>query len=124
MLGMISLASIIQPASAGQVIAYVGHLHNLSGQPDADVTPQPCDMVATTRATLISTGDVATRHDTGVIWFENCSSVSVIINQLHVATEKEDAFKEWGESLPRLVLDPNSNLVLAEASQEVRALLT
>jgi hypothetical protein len=90
---------------------YVGYLNNLSGPPKPADIPTPFDSDTTTM--LISTGGVDTRHDTGVLRFENRTGVSVIIDRgLRVTTEQR-VFQLWDSFLP-LALAPGQNLVLAE----------
>src|SRR5262245_44390847 len=62
------LFGLAQNAQA-QVNVYAGYLNNLSGPPNPADIPTPFDADATT--ILISSGGVATTHDTGVLRFEN-----------------------------------------------------
>lgn len=79
--------------------------------------PTPFDTSATT--TLISSGGVATSHDTGVIRFENMSSVSVTIGPFVAALTFPSSgpviYQPWGFLAP-FILAPGQNLVLAETA--------
>ena len=93
------------------VIVYAGYLDNEHGTRNPENTPTPFDSDAHT--ILISTGGVATRHDTGVLRFENRTVGPVTINPgLHVTTE-QGSFQLWDSALP-ITLAPGQNLVLAE----------
>lgn len=106
----ILLSSVIPVASA-QVIVSAGYLNNLSGSPPATEVPTPFDPSPTT--ILISTGEVDTRHDTGVIWFDNRSGVPVSLDRGFRVTTEQGIFQVWDESLP-IILAPGQGLVLAE----------
>jgi hypothetical protein len=93
------------------IIVYVGYLNNLTGSPNPADIPTPFDPDATT--TLISSGGVDTRHDTGVIRFENRTDGSVTIDRGLNTTTGQGFFQIWDKSLP-IVLAPGQNLVLAE----------
>jgi len=73
--------------------------------------PTPFDPDAQT--ILISTGGVATPHDTGVIRFENRTEVPVIIDPGLQVTTEQGVFRLWDSFLP-ITLAPGQNLVLAE----------
>jgi hypothetical protein len=114
-----SIANIVQ-VFAPEVIVYVGYLNNVSGTPNPADTPTPFDLAANTR--LISTGGVATQHDTDVIRFENRTDGAVTIDRgLRVTTAGgTDAcpaipcvLQLWDSVLP-ITLAPGENLVLAE----------
>jgi hypothetical protein len=114
-----SIANIVQ-VFAPEVIVYVGYLNNVSGTPNPGDTPTPFDPAPNTR--LISTGGVATQHDTGVIRFENRTDGPVTIDRgLRVTTGGgTDAcpatpcvVQLWDSVLP-ITLAPGENLVLAE----------
>ncbi len=109
------LATVIAlPASAAGVVnVYVGYLNNLTGPPTPADIPTPFDPSATT--TLISSGDSTTSHDTGVIRFENMSSVSVTIGPFVAAFANNVLYQPWGLLAP-FVLAPGANLVLAETA--------
>jgi hypothetical protein len=81
-----SIANIVEVLPP-EVIVYVGYLDNVHVPPPpspAD-TPTPFDNGANTR--LISTGGVATPHDTGVIRFENRTDGPVTIDRgLRIST--------------------------------------
>ena len=91
---------------------HVGYLNNLSGPPNPADTPTPFDPDATTTL-LISSGGVSTRHDTGVIRFENRTSVTVSIDPGLRITTEQGVFQIWDKFLP-IILAPGQNLVLAE----------
>ena len=102
------------PASAASVVnVYVGYLNNIGGAPNPADIPTPFDPSATT--TLISSGDSTTSHDTGVIRFENSSSVSVTIGPFVAAFANNVLYQPWGLLAP-FVLAPGANLVLAETA--------
>jgi subtilisin family serine protease len=63
-------------SAAPEVIVYVGYLDNMHGAQNPVDIPTPFDPDETI---LLSTGGVATRHDTGVIRFENRTEDPVII---------------------------------------------
>ena len=108
------LAVTALPASAASVVnVYVGYLNNLTGAPNPADIPTPFDPSATT--TLISSGDSTTNHDTGVIRFENLSSVSVTIGPFVAAFVGNTLYQPWGLLAP-FVLAPGANLVLAETA--------
>ena len=102
-----------QAGVAPAVIVYVGYLDNESGPPDPAETPTPFDADANT--ILISTGGVDTRHDTGVIRFENRTGVPVIIDPGLQVTTEQAVFQLWDSFLP-LTLEPGQNLVLAQTA--------
>src|SRR5262249_17061645 len=66
---------------------------------------------------LISTGGVDTRHDTGVLRFENRTSVPMIIDPGLQVTTEQGVFQLWDSFLP-ITLTPGQNLVLAETAIE------
>ena len=102
------------PASAASVVnVSVGYLNNLTGAPNPADIPTPFDPSATT--TLISSGGSTTNHDTGVIRFENLSSVSVTIGPFVAAFVGNTLYNPWGLLAP-FVLAPGANLVLAETA--------
>src|SRR5262249_2208615 len=74
-----SIANLVQVFPTPTVIVHVGYLNNLSGPPNPADIPIPFDSYATTM--LISSGGVDTRHDTGVIRFENRTSSRVTIDR-------------------------------------------
>ncbi len=115
LLAAVALAAVIAlPASAASVVnVYVGYLNNLAGPPNPADIPTPFDPSATT--TLISSGDSTTSHDTGVIRFENMSSVSVTIGPFVAAFANNVLYQPWGLLAP-FVLAPGANLVLAETA--------
>src|SRR5262249_38030786 len=108
--------------SPGQIVSgapamnlYVGYLDNLRGSPNPAETPTPFDPDANT--ILISTGGVDTRHDTGVLRFENRTSVPMIIDPGLQVTTEQGVFQLWDSFLP-ITLTPGQNLVLAETGIE------
>src|SRR5262245_16335639 len=107
-LALLLLAGFAQTASA-DVIVYAGYLNNITGQPSAANTPTPFNSSGTT--TLISSGNVTSPHDTGVIRFQNIGSSAVTIDPgLKVQTQGA-TFQIWDGSLP-FVLAPGNDLVL------------
>ena len=115
LLAAVALAAVIAlPASAASVVnVYVGYLNNIGGSPNPADIPTPFDPSLTT--TLISSGDSTTSHDTGVIRFENMSSVSVTIGPFVAAFVGNTLYQPWGLLAP-LILAPGQNLVLAETT--------
>ncbi len=115
LLAAVALAAVIAlPASAASVVnVYVGYLNNIGGSPNPADIPTPFDPSLTT--TLISSGDSTTSHDTGVIRFENLSSVSVTIGPFVMAFANNIQYQPWGLLAP-FVLAAGQNLVLAETA--------
>jgi len=114
-----SIANIVQVV-APEVIVYAGYLDNERGTPNPADTPTPFDPDAHTR--LISTGGIASPHDTGVIRFENRTDGPVTIDPgLRVTTAGgvgacppiPCVVQLWDSVLP-ITLAPGQNLVLAE----------
>jgi hypothetical protein len=93
------------------VIVHVGYLDNEHGTRNPALTPTPFDSDANT--ILISTGGVATLHDTGVIRFENRTKATVTIDPGLQVTTEQAVFQLWDSFLP-ITLAPGQNLVLAE----------
>ena len=110
-----SVANIVQVFPTQMVLVHVGYLNNLSGPPNPADIPTPFDSDATNM--LISTGGVATPHDTGVLRFENRTSGSVIIEPgLRVTQVGFPPIQIWDKFLP-ITLAPGQNLVLAETEK-------
>jgi hypothetical protein len=96
------------------VTLYTGYLFNFGGSiPDPADIPTPFDPDATT--ILISSGGVATLHDTGVIRFENRNNGPVTIDPGLRVTTAQAVFQLWDSFLP-ITLTPGQNLVLAETA--------
>jgi len=104
-----ALATLVSAAS--EVIVYAGYLDNVHGTPSPTDIPIPFDPDAST--ILISSGGVDTRHDTGVIRFENRTAAPVTIDRGLSVTTENGFFQIWDDFLP-VVLAPGQNLVLAE----------
>lgn len=115
---VILFGSFIHAATAQVVALSVGYLNNLAGQPPIEFAPFPFDPDDTT--ILISSGNAASSHDTGIILFENLTEFAVTIDRgLRVTTDSRDRqslpplFQIWDGFLP-IVLPPGQSLVLAE----------
>src|SRR5262249_10863663 len=100
------------PRACLGVTLYGGYLFNFGGStPDPADIPTPFDPDTTT--ILISSGGVATLHDTGVLRFENRTDGAVIIDPGLRVTTEQGVFQIWDSFLP-ITLAPGQNLVLAE----------
>src|SRR5262249_30644390 len=119
-LTLVKVEPVLLPPGLAPIRVHVGYLNNLSGQPAPGVTPTPFNPDATT--ILISSGDVTSPHDTGVIRFENVSNAPVTIDHVTVVTEgngppeecpSNGFFAIWDNELPQ-TLAVGQNLVLAE----------
>jgi subtilisin family serine protease len=105
-----ALATLV--SAVPEVIVYVGYLDNVQGTQNPVDIPTPFDPDETI---LVSTGGVATPHDTGVIRFENRTGVPVIIDPGLQVTFEHGVFQLWESFLP-ITLAPGQNLVLAETA--------
>lgn len=104
------LSICVASPSLAYVDVYVGYYDNLSDYDPAAV-PVPFDSDATT--TLISSGNLSTPHDTGVIRLYNSTPDPVVIDAGLKVTTPNGPFQLWDSYLP-FTLNPGQNLVLAE----------
>jgi hypothetical protein len=95
------------------LILYVGYLDTEHGTPNPEEIPTPFDADAQT--VLISTGGVATPHDTGVLRLENRTVAPVTVEPGLQVTTEQGNFQLWDDRLP-ITLAPGQNLVLAETA--------
>src|SRR5262245_24685884 len=90
---------------AADLVVKAGYLNNLSGAPNPADVPDPFDAATF----LISSGGVATTHDTGILLFQNECSIPMTVDKGVNVTTQGALFQIWDASLP-IVLLPGQSL--------------